>query len=253
MERVGLLINKLQELFQQGANPEQLMLTMQMLQKELVQASNSQGKSLGTKKVAVTMPHRYQPTFFDQPMAAKESVAEVEKPAAAQLPPAAAKEVPVTTSVNLPEPAVEAAIIANGATEAAKVNAETPVFMALEEVPTLHHQHTGKEVNDLNTSETASLNDKLKTTTTELSHTLVDTPVKDLRKAIGINDRFLFINELFRGDEAMYERSIKTINGFNILPEAEYWIQRELKVKLGWLDSQEVVQQFIQVVRRRFS
>ena len=45
---------------------------------------------------------------------------------------------------------------------------------------------------------------------------------------------FLFINDLFRGDEAMYERSIKTINSFNIYPEAEYWISRELKVKLGW-------------------
>ena len=32
----------------------------------------------------------------------------------------------------------------------------------------------------------------------------------------------------------MYERSIKTINSFNIYAEAEYWISRELKVKLGW-------------------
>jgi len=31
----------------------------------------------------------------------------------------------------------------------------------------------------------------------------------------------------------MYERSIKTINGFRILPEAEYWMERELKSSLG--------------------
>jgi len=79
-----------------------------------------------------------------------------------------------------------------------------------------------------------------------------DETVKDLKKAIGVNDRFLFINELFRGDEAMYERSIKTINNFSILAEAEYWIRRELKIKIGWTDADPIVKQFDQLVRRRF-
>ena len=82
---------------------------------------------------------------------------------------------------------------------------------------------------------------------------MTETPIKDLRKAIGINDRFLFINDLFRGDEVMYERSIKTINSFNIYPEAEYWITRELKTKLGWDTELPVVLQFDQLVKRRFS
>ena len=77
-------------------------------------------------------------------------------------------------------------------------------------------------------------------------------PIKDLRKAIGINDRFVFINDLFRGDEAMYERSIKTINSFHIFPEAEYWISRELVVKLGWDKESEIVKHFIHLVKRRF-
>ena len=86
----------------------------------------------------------------------------------------------------------------------------------------------------------------------ELSDSLQELPIKDLRKAIGINDRFLFINELFRGDETMYERSIKTINGFSIYPEAEYWIKRELKLKLGWNEKNEIVKQFDHLVKRRF-
>ena len=82
---------------------------------------------------------------------------------------------------------------------------------------------------------------------------LKETPIKDLRKGIGINDRFTFVKELFRGDDAMYERSIKTINGFNIYSEAEYWIARELKHKLGWDDNNETVKYFYHLVRRRFS
>lgn len=78
-------------------------------------------------------------------------------------------------------------------------------------------------------------------------------PIKDLRKAIGINDRYRFIHELFKGDETMFERSIKTINDFSIFPEAEFWVRRELKTKLGWNGDDALVQQFDQLVRRRFS
>ena len=124
----------------------------------------------------------------------------------------------------------------------------------LVEIPTLSHQPVSREINDLIGSSNTSINDKLKSgNTAELGATLKASPVKELRKAIGVNDRFVFINELFRGDEAMYERSIKTINNFRILPEAEYWMERELKIKIGWDDSRDIVQHFYQLVRRRFS
>ena len=58
---------------------------------------------------------------------------------------------------------------------------------------------------------------------------------------------------VFRGDEAMYERSIKTINNFSIYPEAQYWIERELKIKLGWDNNRPAVQEFYSLVKRRFS
>ena len=134
------------------------------------------------------------------------------------------------------------------------------LFDPIEDTPTLTHQHDSvKQTNKKEVHETVaptlstSLNDKLKQAQIELTDSLQDTAIKDLKKAIGVNDRFLFINELFRGDEVMYERSIKTINSFNIFPEAEYWIKRELKLKLGWNDTNAVVKQFDQLVRRRFS
>jgi hypothetical protein len=82
---------------------------------------------------------------------------------------------------------------------------------------------------------------------------LQEVPIRDLKRAISINDRHRFIQELFRGDETMYERSIKTINSFVIGAEAEFWIQRELKVKLGWNTNDELVTTFDQLVRRRFA
>ncbi len=111
-----------------------------------------------------------------------------------------------------------------------------------------------KELNEvLPKDEAASVNDKHNVLVNEVSDLFEDAPIKDLKKAIGINERFLYLNELFRGDEAMYERSIKTINAFTIYPEAEFWIRRELKLKLGWDDKYNTVKQFDQLVRRRFS
>jgi hypothetical protein len=109
------------------------------------------------------------------------------------------------------------------------------------------------ELNDVIVNEAYSINDQLKQREPEVVHGFNETPIRDLKKAIGINDRYLFINELFRGDEIMYERSLKTINGFNIFPEAQYWIERELKLKLGWKDSSIAVEHFDQLVKRRFA
>jgi hypothetical protein len=77
--------------------------------------------------------------------------------------------------------------------------------------------------------------------------------IKDLHKAITAQDRIAFVRELFRGDETMFERSIKTINNFSSLTEAEYWMERELKTKNGWMPGHPVTNQFEQLVKRRFS
>lgn len=126
-------------------------------------------------------------------------------------------------------------------------------FETTVEVPTLAQYKAATEVHERIAEKKESLNDRLKQERTELANVLKETPIKDLRKGIGINDRFAFVRELFRGDDAAYERSIKTINNFGIYTEAEYWMSRELKLKLGWDDNNETVQHFYQLVRRRFS
>ena len=238
MERIESLISKLNEQFQQNADPALLLGTVQLLQFELTKLRSNTQQSLGTAKVAVVLPisnvvgvaagyEKYAPKVIEK----------------------AVQEVKETTEVK------ETILVDNGTLSVVQRNGQLDmVFDPMTEIPTLSHQskEPGKEVNDA-TTQSESLNDKLKQGKTELIEVLKETPVKDLRKAVGINDRFLFINELFRGDENMYERSIKTINSFNIYPEAEYWIIRELKVKLGWDNDNKTVQHFDHIVKRRFS
>jgi hypothetical protein len=232
MERIEALISKLKEQYQQNADPSLLLGTVQLLQFELTKLQANGTQSLGTAKVAVTLPSAN--------IVATATSAQYEKYAPKPVEKTAIHEVKETVLVD------------NGSVSVVQKNGQLDmVFDPMMEIPTLSHQPK-REVNDASTQE-ESLNDKLKQGKTELVEILKESPVKDLRKAIGINDRFLFINDLFRGDESMYERSIKTINSFNIHAEAEYWISRELKLKLGWNNDHATVQHFDQLVKRRFS
>jgi hypothetical protein len=238
MQRVDTLIKKLQEQFAANASAGQLLLTVQMLQAEL---SHVQANAAPETKAGISVDITQN-----------------------NIPAAKAAEEKTVEVLQVDEAAIEAELeeIKRHAEAMKKMNVQNkPVIVYQPDeddiIPTLaHHIPAGpqkKEINESIAGNSASLNDKLKQTKIDLGDTLTEAPIRDLKKAIGINDRFLYINELFRGDENMYERSIKTINGFSILPEAEYWIQRELKVKIGWNQDSETVKQFDQLVKRRFT
>lgn len=249
MERIEILIKKLNEQFEQAADSAQLLGTVRLLEFELTKLNVAGQQSLGTAKVAVMLPLSnavgagvVTGAISGSNAVAAPVISSDEAKYAPKLEPAPVKEIK------------EILVLEDDAVSVLQKNGQLDmVFDPLQEVPTLSQHTAAKEINDLQPKEQDSLNDKLKHHKTELVEVLKEQPVKDLRKAIGINDRFLFINELFRGDENMYERCIKTINNFNIFPEAEYWINRELKVKLGWDNSNETVQHFDQLVKRRFS
>lgn len=239
MERLAQLIGKLNEQFEQNADPSQLLVTAQMIESELAQLSAATRKVHGTSKVAVVMPSS-RSSF----PVARQPVPVVRQPEPEPAP------VPVQQIVEEPEqeetiPEVAEIPVLNGQSNGHH-------YDPLREIPTLAHQATSREINDSIAFATqSSLNDKLKEEVVEVGHRLNDSPVRDLKRAIGVNDRFVFISELFRGDEVMYERSIKTINGFRILPEAEYWIERELKVKQGW-DETKPVTRHLSVSQKTF-
>jgi hypothetical protein len=252
MERVGALIKRILEQYEARADTGNLILTAQMLLTELQQINNE--PTVTRKKVAVIMPavqaietnkttnNNFENKAAVNNQSAPELRKEIQQPAAQK-------------DISIPEiNFYENAAIKDNPAENKEAGTAVTFSHTIEDFPTFTYQQKNvHELNDAMAQQGESLNDRLKVEKVELASKLKDTPVRDLRKAIGINDRFVFINELFRGDENMYERSIKTINSFNILAEAEYWIQRELKVKIGWNEGSEIVRHFDQLVRRRFS
>jgi len=88
---------------------------------------------------------------------------------------------------------------------------------------------------------------------TELQEVLALEPIKELKAAIGINDKFQFIATLFNGDEKAFEQAIKTINGFKIYAEAQFWIKSNLREQNKWDETTDVVKAFDLLVKRRFA
>ncbi len=240
MDRVSTLLKKLQKQLDENSSAREMLQTVQILQAELIKKVEKKSSSTN-EKISVLMPVSFNFVEIENSNAApgEEKVVQVlqvdEKDIEEELEQIKKKAEAVNARVSHNRPEFS--------------------FDPLEEVPTLSHQdQADKKISgELGFEYPESLNDRLKESKIELSQSLTSAPIKDLRKAIGVNDRFLFINELFRGDEAMYERSIKTIQNFSIYAEAEFWIKRELKVKIGWRDNHPVVKQFDQLIKRRFA
>lgn len=76
-------------------------------------------------------------------------------------------------------------------------------------------------------------------------------PVRDLREVIGINDKFLFVNELFGGSMEKYNKSIENLNDLKTLNGAMIYLN-ELKIELQWNSSNEAYQKLADLVRRKF-
>jgi len=227
MERLEHLIHKLKEQFEKSVPPSQMLSTIKQIESELSHSINKPGSTLSTAKVAVVMPSSAKITTVQQTVLSNK------------------EEETKVTEIDR--------VVIETKNKNQSHNQNGWSYDALKEIPTLSHQDQPKDLNDVIGNLSESLNDKLKSDVVEIASSFKGEPVKDLKKAIGINDRYVFISELFRGDESMYERSIKTINNFRILPEAEYWMERELKLKLGWDETKESAKHFYQLVKRRFS
>jgi hypothetical protein len=73
----------------------------------------------------------------------------------------------------------------------------------------------------------------------------------DLRTGIGVNDRFVFINELFGGSMSDYQAAIEEINKQADMEGAKQVI-RQYQIVLGWKEDAEGLKKLIGFVQRRF-
>ena len=86
---------------------------------------------------------------------------------------------------------------------------------------------------------------------TSLAARLQKKPITDLTTAIGINDKFLLLNELFGGSMEKYNRSIKALNNFTTHLGAVTYMS-ELQIEFQWDCESEAYKKLSDLVERRF-
>ncbi len=91
-----------------------------------------------------------------------------------------------------------------------------------------------------------SLNDKI-----EAKSDIVETgtPIGDIAKAIRLNDRLLFIKEIFEGDDAKFQQTVEKLNGMDNFNQAMAHIKQ---VAPHWEPNSETSKLFLAIVRRRY-
>ncbi|MGH1338570.1 MAG: hypothetical protein ACRBFS_20820 [Aureispira sp.] len=89
---------------------------------------------------------------------------------------------------------------------------------------------------------------------TDLSQKLSASKLDDLQKALGLNEKFLYINELFGGDVGQFQQAIKTLNEGVNFDAARQYIEQNLIAQNDWMNKAKrpVAKDFVKLVRRRY-
>lgn len=84
--------------------------------------------------------------------------------------------------------------------------------------------------------------------THNLSKKYQHTPIKDVFSAISLNDRFLFVKELFNNDAVLYQKTIEILNSSGSFNEAVQY----LDTQFHWDYNESMVQKLLDLIHRRY-
>ncbi len=72
---------------------------------------------------------------------------------------------------------------------------------------------------------------------------------QDIRNSLNLNQRFMFINGLFEGDEEKFNQTIDKLESLNTIDDARQYLVDELK----WDEAQEDVGEFLELISKRLA
>jgi len=103
---------------------------------------------------------------------------------------------------------------------------------------------------DLFSEAEPAVNPKVKTES-NLSQKFQQTRIDNLKSAIGINEKFQFVNDMFEGSTNEYHAAVDELNAFTDLEEANIYLNN-LKDVYKWDMDKPVIRTFMELVKRRF-
>lgn len=102
------------------------------------------------------------------------------------------------------------------------------------------------------TEKPKSLNEVLSASRESSSSNLYSKPVADLKASISLNDKMMFIKELFNGYNLAYSEAIEILNRFDNFEAADNFLMKNYADKNNWAQKQEVVDRLYEILNRKF-
>lgn len=76
--------------------------------------------------------------------------------------------------------------------------------------------------------------------------------ITDIKSAISLNDKLLFIKDLFNGYSLAYSEAIELLNRYDDFASADGFLQSNYAQKNNWADKPETVDKLYAILRKRF-
>jgi|GEM_PF-6540847 len=171
---------------------------------------------------------------------------------------------PITPSTSFTHPENETIVLTEAKSE--------PLFpadeeMSSKEAPSVtkksEKNHSPISTGDLFSDNTPTIGESMKPNRPSLAEKFQDNtelktvekkiskkPLKDIKEAIGINDKFLLINELFKGNQHHYNQALQFFNLAEGFDEANGMFSR-MKTELGWKEDSKATQILAELIQRR--
>jgi hypothetical protein len=77
-------------------------------------------------------------------------------------------------------------------------------------------------------------------------------PISDLKSSISLNDKMIFIKELFNGYNLAYSEAIEILNRFDSFEAADNFLMKNYAEKNNWAQKQVTVDRLYEILNRKF-
>ena len=100
-----------------------------------------------------------------------------------------------------------------------------------------------------------TINDMLSAGTSQntVSSQFVHRHGKDLKGLISLNDKLLFVRDLFNGYSLAYSEAIELLNRFDSIEAADKFLKQNYSVKNNWADKQTAADKFYEILNTRYA
>ncbi len=78
------------------------------------------------------------------------------------------------------------------------------------------------------------------------------TPISDIKLAITLNDKLLYVKDLFNGYNLAYSEAIEILNRFNTFEEATRFLKTNYVTKNNWDSKPATTEKFYALLKRRY-